>query len=189
MRGVIVSWISQQTTFAPSRANKRAVARPMPLLAPVMIATLPLSRPSPGRSIACSSLRISTTVVSPYKRFSAGYGWRVRSTGSCPDRTLPYSHTPVFGEALLLIQLLDESRRIQFLDQTHVDITLRVRRCGLGILDREVVQHGLYTVGVRVGCFGKNVGIVLISSFQSLGIGNPPGFLGKPLGECLFGFN
>jgi len=36
------------TTFAPSRPNSLAVARPMPLLAPVMIATLPLSRPSPA---------------------------------------------------------------------------------------------------------------------------------------------
>ena len=34
-----------QTTAAPSRAKSRLIARPMPLLAPVMIATLPSSRP------------------------------------------------------------------------------------------------------------------------------------------------
>ena len=36
-------------TFAPSRANSIAVARPMPESPPVMIATLPFSRPEPGK--------------------------------------------------------------------------------------------------------------------------------------------
>src|SRR4051812_14164094 len=36
--------MSAQTTFAPSAANRRAVARPMPPPAPVTTATLPVSR-------------------------------------------------------------------------------------------------------------------------------------------------
>src|SRR5262245_12524529 len=55
IRGSIVSWISQQTTFAPSRANKRAVARPMPLFAPVTMATFPCRRLKPFLSLGCSS--------------------------------------------------------------------------------------------------------------------------------------
>ena len=35
-------------TSAPSRANRTATARPMPLSPPVMSATLPSSRPLPG---------------------------------------------------------------------------------------------------------------------------------------------
>jgi hypothetical protein len=50
--------MSQQTTFAPSLAKSLAVARPIPLLAPVMMATLPFSLPKPGRSISCSSFKI-----------------------------------------------------------------------------------------------------------------------------------
>ena len=37
------------TTFAPSRPAISIVARPMPLLAPVMTTTLSCSRPPPGR--------------------------------------------------------------------------------------------------------------------------------------------
>src|SRR5690349_3470470 len=36
-------------TSAPSRANRAATARPMPLSAPVISATLPFSRPEPGK--------------------------------------------------------------------------------------------------------------------------------------------
>src|SRR3990167_8093996 len=53
--GVVASWTSQHTTFAPSRAKRRAVARPMPLLAPVTIATFPWSLPRPFPSPGCSS--------------------------------------------------------------------------------------------------------------------------------------
>jgi hypothetical protein len=35
------------TIFAPSATNISAVRRPMPLVAPVMTATLPLNRPMP----------------------------------------------------------------------------------------------------------------------------------------------
>jgi hypothetical protein len=34
-----------QTTFAPSRANNSAIVRPIPRLAPVMIATFPSNFP------------------------------------------------------------------------------------------------------------------------------------------------
>src|SRR3989338_425631 len=61
--GFTVSWISQHTTFAPSRAKRRAVARPMPLLAPVTIATLPGNLPSPFPSPGCSFIRMFLPLV------------------------------------------------------------------------------------------------------------------------------
>src|SRR3972149_6046754 len=61
--GFTVSWISQHTTFAPSRAKRRAVARPMPLLAPVTIATLPCNLPSPFPSPGCSFMRMFLPLV------------------------------------------------------------------------------------------------------------------------------
>src|SRR3972149_1534619 len=61
--GLTVSWISQHKTFAPSRAKRRAVARPMPLLAPVTIATLPGNLPSPFPSPGCSFIRMFLPLV------------------------------------------------------------------------------------------------------------------------------
>src|SRR3990167_6881715 len=61
--GFTVSWISQHTTFAPSRAKRRAVARPMPLLAPGTIATLPGNLPSPFQSPGCLFIRMFLLLV------------------------------------------------------------------------------------------------------------------------------
>src|SRR3989338_6432221 len=61
--GLTVSWISQHTTFPPSCAKRRAVARPMPLLAPVTIATLPGNLPSPFPSPGCSFMRMFFPLV------------------------------------------------------------------------------------------------------------------------------
>src|SRR5262245_33393155 len=46
---MLVSFRSPITTRAPSRRNVRAVARPMPLAPPVMMATVPSSRPFMSR--------------------------------------------------------------------------------------------------------------------------------------------
>ena len=47
---------SAATTLAPSRANAIAVARPMPLPAPVTKATLPAKRPFRGHGVVLTSL-------------------------------------------------------------------------------------------------------------------------------------
>src|SRR4051794_37490729 len=55
---------SATTTCAPSAANRRALARPMPLAAPVMTATLPSSLPAmPCLSVRSSSVRCEEDVL------------------------------------------------------------------------------------------------------------------------------
>ena len=66
MRGSPRSAMSTQTTLAPSRANSRAVALPMPLSAAVTTATCPVSRPLPAPIRECSPSCV--VVISPSSR-------------------------------------------------------------------------------------------------------------------------
>ena len=65
--------MSPMTTFAPSLANRMAMARPMPELPPVTIAVLPASR-------MCQSSVFETMV-------SAGTGYGAGNREQCGDHT------------------------------------------------------------------------------------------------------
>src|SRR5687767_7080540 len=113
--------MSQQTTLAPSRPNSRAVARPIPLFAPVITATLPRSRPIPCRINGCSSASTS---------------------GSAAIIRPPW---------LFLIKLLDQTRGLHLFDQAHIDECFRIGSGGLGVARRQVVEHCFYAfrMGIR----------------------------------------
>src|SRR5437867_11939323 len=143
--------MSQQTTFAPSRPKSRAVARPIPLLAPVIIATFPLRRPSPCRNIGCSSI-IDSAIF-----------W---------SSSLDRQSSILDPLPLPAIELLNKAGLVQFSYQTHVDKCFGVRRRGFRVFGRKIVEHRFHAVRRRIGNFRKCVCIILVCSFQPLGIGN-----------------
>ena len=65
---------STHTTLAPSRAKRRAVARPIPLSAPVTTATLSSSRWRPGPRPGCSSCSLAV-IPTPFDRLPRSSGW------------------------------------------------------------------------------------------------------------------
>ncbi len=69
--------MSAQTTLAPSAAKRRAVARPIPLPAPVITATLPASRPA-GALIGYSFVEMKTFLVSVNASGASGPSSRPR---------------------------------------------------------------------------------------------------------------
>src|SRR5512139_531380 len=91
--------------------------------------------------------------------------------------------------ALFLIQLLYKPRLLEFRDQAHVDKGPRVRRSRLGVARREIVEHGFYAVGIGVGSFRKDRGIISIGALQTFWIGDAEIFLEQRLGIFLFGLD
>src|SRR5438094_10655618 len=120
--------MSQQTTFAPSRPKSRAVARPIPLLAPVIIATFPLRRPSPCRNIKCSSI-IDSAIF-----------W---------SSSLDRQSSILDPLPLPAIELLNKARLVQFSYETHVDQCFSVHCRSSRAFGRNIVEHCFHAVRRR----------------------------------------
>ena len=81
-------------------------------------------------------------------------------------------HGDLSNESLLPVKPFDETGVFELTDEARIDERPGIRRRGLGIGPREIVQVGLDAFWVGVGRLAKYRRVALISAFEALCIGD-----------------